>query len=745
MKKKYIKLLVIILPLLVITPLTFSNKEVKKEKEIAIKEPSLPGGIVAYTLNGENTELSYSELLDGYEINKITCKNGTIATYDSDSNSVNLSSIHMPDYCVMDFKEQSKTLYKKILADNPNRSTRTDFSTIFNSATTGTLYTATEKNVHNTSDTTVYYYASKTTNNWVKFANFYWRIIRTNADGSVRLLYHGTSPEATNAYIGTSSFNGTYNNSMYVGYMYGTSGSQASNRTNKNSSTIKKAIDTWYLSNLNSYSKYLSTEAVYCSDRSVGYGNYSSSGSTFYYSARVRVNTNYAPTYDCTTAEDAFSGSNESAKLTYPIGLMTADEVSYAGGKFYSENTSTWYFLNSTEGSSAGNTAWWLMSPDIWYNSNSYAFFIYGQSNNGQFNTGSVGNTFAIRPVISLKGNLIWKSGDGSSANPYEVKDLPTTLYDTILSDNPTISERTNFSTTFTTTNTGTLYKATESITGSTAKDVYYFAGNATNNWVKFGGFYLRIIRTNHDGSVRLLYSGTATDTTSGYIGISAFNSTYSDPMYVGYMYGTSGTLASNRTNENDSTIKTYIDTWYNNNLSSYTKYISTEAVYCNDREVGEGTYTTTKSSRFNYASYTRIMTNKKPTYDCTNIKDALSGSNTEAKLTYPIALMTADEIVFAGGKSTTSLTSPYAWYYLNSAGESVTATTWWVSMSPMFWVDVPYVWYVIGSHVPGSLAGSYHVDYENYGIRPVISIKSDAIWSSGNGSPTNPYEIIYN
>ena len=106
---------------------------------------------------------------------------------------------------------------------------------------------------------------------------------------------------------------------------------------------------------------------------------------------------------------------------------------------------------------------------------------------------------------------------------------------------------------------------------------------------------------------------------------------------------------------------------------------------------------------------------------------------------------MTADEIVFAGGKATTSLTSPYAWYYLNSAGESITATTWWVSMSPMFWVDVPYVWYVIGSHVPGSLAGSYHVDYENYGIRPVISIKSDAIWSSGNGSPTNPYEIIYN
>ena len=88
MKKIYIKLLVIILPLLVITPLTFSNKEVKKEKEIAIKEPSLPGGIVAYTLNGENTDVSYNDLIEGYEIDSITCKNGTIAIYNKEDNSV---------------------------------------------------------------------------------------------------------------------------------------------------------------------------------------------------------------------------------------------------------------------------------------------------------------------------------------------------------------------------------------------------------------------------------------------------------------------------------------------------------------------------------------------------------------------------------------------------------------------------------------------------------------------------------
>ena len=320
----------------------------------------------------------------------------------------------------------------------------------------------------------------------------------------------------------------------------------------------------------------------------------------------------------------------------------------------------------------------------------------------------------------------------------------PVPLYNKLLSDNPTIQTRKSFRATFTTTNTGTLYKATESIAGSSAKNVYYFAGNAQNNWVKFGGFYWRIIRTNHDGSVRLLYSGTSPDTTSGYIGTSGFNSSYNDAMYVGYMYGTSGTLASNRTNENDSTLKTYIDNWYSTNLSSYTKYISTEAVYCNDREIGEGTYSVTGSDLY-YAAYTRLVTNKTPTYDCTNSKDAFSGSNTEAKLEFPVGLMTADEIAYAGGMYDTKLTSPYAWYYLNSAGSSITGSTyWWWLLSPSYWNGSgAYSWAVSVSSYPGGL----HYGYVNlsFGVRPAISIKADALYSSGDGSPENPYEIIYN
>ena len=320
------------------------------------------------------------------------------------------------------------------------------------------------------------------------------------------------------------------------------------------------------------------------------------------------------------------------------------------------------------------------------------------------------------------------------------------TLAEKLFSDNPTIQTRSSFSTTFTTTNTGTLYKATESIAGSTSKDVYYFAGDAKNNWVKFGDFYWRIIRTNHDGSIRMLYSGTSTDTTRGYIGGSKFNSSWNDAMYVGYMYGTTGSLTSNRTNDNSSTIKKYIDTWYSNNLNSYTKYISTEAVYCNDRQLDSG-QTWSTSSDFNYITYTRLDydtkgANANPTYNCAVREDSFSAGTSgggNGKLTYPIGLMTADEINIAGGLA---FNNAPAYYYLNSAGGSITGTAYWWSLSPLRWASyISRVWVVYGSGYPGDLGDYGHVD-NSLGVRPVISLKTCALWTSGNGAPETPYEI---
>ena len=259
---------------------------------------------------------------------------------------------------------------------------------------------------------------------------------------------------------------------------------------------------------------------------------------------------------------------------------------------------------------------------------------------------------------------------------------------------------------------------------------------------------YWRIIRTNHDGSIRLLYSGTSPDTTKGTIGMNDFNTTYKDPMYLGYMYGTSGSLENNRANTNNSIIKGVIDTWYKDNLNTnYGKYISTTAIYCNDRELEPGQKYST-SSAFNYAPYYRMDYDKggakaNPSYNCTDIRDAFSGSNSEAKLTYPIGLMTADEIAYAGGKALTSLTSPYAWYYLNSAGGSITGSTYWWLMSPFRYDG----YFSMGSIVDGSTDGTGtlngHILLYADGVRPAISLKTCTLWTSGNGTPETPYEIV--
>ena len=362
--------------------------------------------------------------------------------------------------------------------------------------------------------------------------------------------------------------------------------------------------------------------------------------------------------------------------------------------------------------------------------------------------------SFTVTPNSGYKLELESDTCNGTlSGNTYTISNITGNktcsitfkqylpLYDKILADNTTIKTRTDFNTTFTETNTGTLYKATESIAGNTPKDVYYFAGDAKNNWVKFGGFYWRIIRTNSDGSVRLLYHGTSHNTTAGYIGTSKFNTSTNDPMYVGYKYGTTDSLENNRLNTNDSTIKTYIDNWYNNNLSSYSKYISTEAIYCNDRElVPESTYKT-DGTTFYYAPFGRLNTNKTPTYNCTNIKDAFSGSNSEAKLTYPIGLMTADEIAFAGGVAAKTMNTPYAWFMSNSAGGSITGSTIWWSLSPSYWLgSLSGVWGVYGSGLPGYLNGNSVVD--TYAVRPAISLKSCIKYSTGNGTANNPYTI---
>ena len=631
------------------------------------------------------------------------------------------------------------TLGYQIMEDNSNIKTRTDFSTTYTDVNIGTMYKAKEDN------TDVYYFAGDARNNWVKFGGYYWRIIRTNSDGSIRLLYHSTSPEATDAYIGKtcwykdSSGNCIDNSENYLYYTY-----------DDNESEIKKMVESWYASNLINYDKYISKNTVYCNDkeyqsfdipeikvfnayvRATGQNGQNSDWSPIY-------NGKISPTYNCNITESQYtykySGIGNQL-LSYPIGLITADEIVYAGSSFELNNGNIWHIKNSDLKSSFGDNNWWTMSPSAWNTAHSFNSVV--RSTYARIEGHASYEDYYVRPVISLKKDLLYKSGDGSATNPYEIQETPDTIYERLLLDKSTRpGERTDFSTVLTTDNTKTLYTGTEE--GTT---IYYFAGNATDNWVKLGGYYWRIIRTNADRSVRLLYHGTSTDTTEAYINSStAFNSSHTDSMYVGYMYGTSGSLESNRANTNNSTIKEVIDSWYASNMTSYAKYLSETAIYCSDREVGEGTYTAT-GLKFYYAPYTRIDTNKAATYGCTATEDKFTVDSAagNGKLTYPIALMTVDELVFAGGAYRESALT---WYYYNSVkGSSTGKISWWL-MSPYDWGANSSVFRTYGSDSPGFLYAR-RVD-DTLGVRPVISIKGNNLWKSGDGTASSPYEIVTN
>ena len=684
-------------------------------------------------------------------------------------------------------------IYEKLLADNPTIKTRTDFSTTFTETNVNTLYKAKENN------TDVYYFAGDARNNWVKFGTWqedksivvgylddvsngniakefnnisecnsdgkygnceeiviskkgdpmYWRVIRTNEDGSIRLLYSGTSPETQTGFIGTSAINNEQVvDPLYLGYMYGTSGSLENNRTNENSSTLKTYIDTWYKSNLVNYTKYLSTTAVYCNDRtlSVSYPNYVI-GEWMGFAGSDRLETNKAPSYNCAKTEDKFTTDSSvgNGKLTYPIALMTADEVAYAGGVFYTESKYPFYWVyNNADNISITNSIiWWTMTPNFGspnLSTGGGSWFGVNTTKPGRIGNPGRIDPLAVRPVISLKADMVYKSGDGSAEAPYEIEE---TLYQRLLTDKSTVISEPrggSFSEVFESDNIKTLYTSTESIASGEEKTVYYFAGNATDNWVKFGGYYWRIIRTNSDNSIRLLYHGTSTDTTQAYIATdTAFNTEMLDSLYAGYMYGTSGSLANNRNNTKDSTIKKVVDNWYKDNLNDYTKYLSLNAVYCSDREVVNGTYGVS-GVEFDFAAYTRRK-NYTPSYNCANIKDAFSVNNSEAKLRYLIGLMTSDEAAFAGSL-THNASNTYLGY--NSLKTNSTGTnTWWL-MTPAYAKTNGVRGHIIIPTTSVSTLDTAGVNLTS-AVRPAISLKADVVYKSGDGSVASPYEILTN
>ena len=260
-----------------------------------------------------------------------------------------------------------------------------------------------------------YYFAGNPTDNWVKFAGFYWRIIRINGDGSIRMIYQGTSANTTGTgtQLQESAFNSSYNRSEYVGYMY-TSGQQHGNTTE---SPIKDIVDSWYSSNLASYADKISKEAGFCGDRNMasGYSWSSTPSSTIYYAGYGRLvqkSSSVNPTFKCSNSTDLYtvSGSSKGNKaLSNPVGLITADEVTMAGLPWSGSTTSNYLYTGQY---------YWTMSP---YSFGGSFASVFRVDSDGSLNYSWVNNSFGVRPVINLRSDITILSGDGTSSNPYVI------------------------------------------------------------------------------------------------------------------------------------------------------------------------------------------------------------------------------------------------------------------------------------------------------------------------------------
>ena len=336
----------------------------------------------------------------------------------------------------------SEPAYKTILANSKVNETTPNFAS---TATTNEGLFKADDDYTATTGMKSYYFRGAVDNNWVKFGkdstgkDIYWRIIRINGDGSIRMIYTGTTAptESTKVVmtgdgtqISTGDFNSSTDKAEHVGYQYiegqqhgygecnGTSASCTVNGNTVYNSTIKQTIDKWYAGTTlgtDIATKSLVADQIFCNDRSPSStqtASWTSTGATYYYGAFGRLNSNKKPILTCPTASDKFTvnASNGNGALTYPVGLITADEVAMAGGNSRTSN-STYYLYT--------NQSYWLGSPDFFYSSGAYEFPVRS-TGILDYNDDFVNFTAGARPVVSLSSKAKL-SGNGTYSNPYTV------------------------------------------------------------------------------------------------------------------------------------------------------------------------------------------------------------------------------------------------------------------------------------------------------------------------------------
>ena len=284
---------------------------------------------------------------------------------------------------------------------------------------------------------TSYYFRGAVTNNYVEFANKCWRIVRISGDGTVKLILHNdntvgaanpcsSANNSSNAafarYSGTtytSKFNTDYNDNAYIGFKYGTPGSSTYEAThaNTNKSTILTNLETWYNNNLKTYESVIA-DTVWCNDKTnvtdTTYDPFEINPTGLGYAENV---TYYGATHRLVSTSGSAGGTGPSlkcngelSKITSKVGLITADELAFAGYAGGLANSATYLQENAT------SDYWWSLSPIAFSGVGALVWDVSGGS--GGFGDGGVDSTRGVRASISLRSTTN-VTGNGSSESPY--------------------------------------------------------------------------------------------------------------------------------------------------------------------------------------------------------------------------------------------------------------------------------------------------------------------------------------
>ncbi len=311
---------------------------------------------------------------------------------------------------------------------------------------------------------TSYYFRGTVKNNYVQFANKCWRIVRIGGDGSVKLILHNdntagaanpcnSANNSTSAafarYSGTtytSAFNTNYIENANVGFMYGNVGcsdgvstsqssctsaggtwtfstSYANAHANINKSTILTNLETWYNNNLKTYESVIDN-SVWCNDKTnvtdISYDPFSF-GEALTGLGYARKITYYRATQRLVSASGSDGGTGPSlkcngelSKITSKIGLITADELVFAGYAGVSRNTTTYLQENATD------DKWYSLSPNDFHVGGGAIVWAVNGGLGSLSPGGFVNSTYGVRPSISLKP-FTNVTGNGTSDTPYKI------------------------------------------------------------------------------------------------------------------------------------------------------------------------------------------------------------------------------------------------------------------------------------------------------------------------------------